>query len=269
MADPTTAMSTYHPAISRWSMPYVAEYLGKGLSFNGRPDCRNHTYSSYAYDPVSKSLIYAHVPGTSVYNPDLGDFEPLLIEQPFRQHCYITRLISTSHGVVVWHPGYLGLLDVEARVWKALPFEGKLPGTATDGSPAFYDSKRDALYLAPYAGYGKPTGQVWRYEMKSGVLAEMNPEGQEEIGRGAGFKGNAREVVYLPKADLALFNNFDDDRMVAYSPEKNAWLVTNIRKGKEDRLGSVSIGLMYDARRDLVWAQSVRQAIYVMRPVFE
>jgi hypothetical protein len=52
MADPSTGMSTYHPGINRWSLPYVAEYLDKGQTFNGRPDCRNHTNLTYAYDPA-------------------------------------------------------------------------------------------------------------------------------------------------------------------------------------------------------------------------
>lgn len=264
MADPSTAMSTYHPGLNRWSLPYVAEYLDKGLTFNGRPDCRNHTYLTYAYDPVSKKLVCSHIAGTSLYDPDRGEFEPP-IAQPFKQHTYVTATISTPRGVIGWHPGFFGLLDVARRAWTNLAYTGAMPWPATDGTAAVYDSRRDAIWLAPFAGYQKPSGQIWRYDMKSGAVAAMNPAGQEEIGKGPAFmKKSVRETVYLPQADLVLFNNFMQDRMVAYDPAKNRWCLTSIVKCPGE-LGGVSIGMMYDARRNLVWAQSNSQRMYVLK----
>ena len=44
-ADPSSAMSTYHPAVNRWHIPFVPDIIAarKGITFTGRPDCANHT----------------------------------------------------------------------------------------------------------------------------------------------------------------------------------------------------------------------------------
>ena len=152
-ADPSTIVSTYHPAVNRWSIPYVAEIMlpRKGMSFNGRPDCANHTYLHDAYDAVAKRLVCVAMGGTGVYNPDRRDFD-FSVAHPFNRHIYETCTAGTSRGVVVWVRGYLGLLDVKARAWKPLPVKGKLPAPCCDGSALAYDSKRDVLWMATFIG---------------------------------------------------------------------------------------------------------------------
>ena len=260
MADPANIVSTYHPAINRWSIPFIPSYMGKGLDFNGRPDCRNHTYLNYAYDMVSKKLVCTWGGGTSLYDPDRREFEPF-IKQPFMQHAYFTKTCGTPKGVVVWTRGYVGLLDVKARTWKKLPVKGKFPRSVHgDENAITYDSKRDCLWLMAATGYGKPNGQMWRYDMKTTEVKAMSPAGMKPIGVAI----RPRESVYLPKLDLVLYNGFYKDRQIAYHPAKNRWVASNIKKAFKD-LGGVSIGLMHDPKRDLVWAMSAAQRMYVLR----
>ena len=269
MADPVNQLSIYHPGVNRWSISHRGEYFGKGIGFNGRPDCQNHTYLTYAYDTVSKKLVCTTMAGTSLYDPDRSEFEPVF-PNPFKQHCYVTSLKSTPRGVVCWHPGYLGLLDAVGRRWARLPIKpvggAKMPWPQTDGTSFTYDSKRDVLWLSPFAGYQKPSGQIWRYDMKTGELRQMDPGNRKEIGLGPAFrKRSIRETVYLADADLVLFNNFHGGRQVVYDPGKNTWALTNIRQRAKD-LGGVDIGLMWDARRKLVWAMSGGRRMFVLRP---
>ncbi len=260
MADPANIVSTYHPAINRWSIPFIPSYMGKGIDFNGRPDCRNHTYLNYAYDTVSKKLVCTWGGGTNVYDPNRREFEPF-IEQPFMQHAYFTKTCGTPKGVVVWTRGYVGVLDVKARKWGKLPIKGKFPRVVHgDENTITYDSKRDCLWLMAADGYSKMNGQLWRYDMKTTEVKVMSPAGMKPIG----VKVRPRESVYLPKLDLVFYNGFAGDRQIAYDPAKNRWVTLNIKKAFKD-LGGVSIGLMVDPKRDLVWAMSSAQRMYVLR----
>jgi Galactose oxidase, central domain len=269
MADPADIVSTYHPAINRWSIPYIASYVGKGISFQGRPDCMNHTYTNYAYDPLSKKLILTNFGGTCVYDPDRREYEPR-IDHPFRQHPYTTLTVSTPKGVVCRERGYLGLLDVKERKWKKLPLKGKLYSPQTDGSGLCYDSKRNVIWMGSLAGYQKVSGKIWRYDMETGVAEELTPGNIESIGRNKRAFRTIREIVYLPKLDLLLFNNICNGKQVAYDPEKNSWVLLDLARNPKDGkvlkdLGGVNIGLMYDAKRDLLWAMSGSRRMFVIK----
>ncbi len=270
MADPADIVSTYHPAINRWSIPYVASYVGKGISFQGRPDCMNHTYTNYSFDPVSKKLVTTSFGGTCVYDPDRMEFE-LRIDQPFRQHPYTTLTVGTPKGVVCRATGgYLGVLDVAAREWKKLPLKGKLQDPQTDGSGLCYDSKRNAVWMGSLAGYQNPCGLVWRYDLETGTAEELKPENWDTIGKDKKAFASLREIAYLPKLDLLLFNNIYQGKQVAYDPGKNRWVLLDLARDPKGgkvlgQLGGVDIGLMYDAKRDLLWAQSSSQNMFVIR----
>jgi hypothetical protein len=269
-ADPSSAVSTYHPGINRWSIPFVPEIIAgrKGMSFTGRPDCANHTYLHYAYDPVSRRLVCPSMGGTGVYNPDIGDFE-FSVDQPFNCHIYETCSASTPKGVVLWSQGGgLFLFDYQARAWKKLPVVGKPPAPQCDAGAICYDSKREALWMASFLGYQKPSGNIWRYDMKSTQVQAMNPANADSIGKAKGFSGEMRETAWLPKADLVLFNNFVNNRQAAYDPDKNRWVLLNITRDADSKgsgLGGVSLGMRYDAKRDLVWGLSSYKNIFVLK----
>ena len=266
-ADPSNIVSTYHPAINRWSIPYVAEIMAtasrKGMSFNGRPDCANHTYLHYAYDPLSKRLVCVAMGGTALYDPDRREFE-CNFAHPFNRYIYETCAVATPKGVVAWVRGYFGILDAKAREWKPLPVTGKLPAPQCDGSAVCYDSKRDTLWIATFVGYQKASGNIWRYEMRTGTVEALNPANANAIGEAKGFNSEIRESVYLPKADLVLFSNFVNGKEVAYDPGKNRWVVLNIAR-KLERQGTVSDTLVYDPKRELVWNLNAYRALYVLK----
>jgi len=260
MADPSSIVSTYHVAIGRWSIPYVAEYFGKGIGFNGRPDCMNHTYLNYAYDPVSRKLVCTSFGGTCLFDPDRREFEPR-IEQPFRQHPYFTKTVSTPRGVIAWDRGFFGLLDAQARRWIELPVEGDLPRVVHgDENAITYDARRDVLWMMAADGYQKMNGQVWCYEMKTRRVRSMDPADIDTVG----VRVRPRESIYLPDLDVVLHNSFADDRQIVYDPAANRWITMAVRPSQAG-LGKPGIGLMYDARRNLVWAMDNGRRMYVLR----
>jgi len=104
-ADPSDAVHTYHVAINRWSIGYIAGGIGKGTLFTGRPDCLNHTYKNFAFDPVTKLIVAPHQAGTHVYDPDKRDWTRFTREQPFGYETYTTKCLGTPKGVVAWTGG--------------------------------------------------------------------------------------------------------------------------------------------------------------------
>jgi N-sulfoglucosamine sulfohydrolase len=266
-ADPASQPSTYHPAINRWSIPFVPDIIAarKGMTFTGRPDCANHTYLHAAYDAVSRRLICPSHGGTGVFDPDTGDFE-FSVPQPFNRHIYETCAIGTPRGVMLWaRGGRMFLFDCAAREWRPFAVTGKVPAPVTDGSAFCCDTKRDALWMASFHGYQKPSGNIWRLDLKTGVVTAMNPSNAATLGMAKGFHSEIRESIYLPPADLVLFNNFTGGRQIAYDPNANRWVTLDIPQNLE-RLGTVSDTLTWDGRRGLVWNLNAYKAIYVLRP---
>ncbi len=261
-ADPSNAMTTYHPGVNRYSIGYIPEIYGKGMSFNGRPDCLNHTYLHCDYDPISRCMVCTSMGGTGIYNPDRCDWD-YSIAQPFNHHIYETCTVSTPQGAIVWTPGFFGVMDVKAREWKKLPVVGKLPRSVTDGSALTYDRKRDCVWIFSHRDYQRPEGQVWQYDMKSGVVKQMDPAGRASFDAPKGLK-EIRESVYVPTADLVLLNNFIGDTEVAYDPVANRWLLLHVARSQE-RLGTVSDTLIYDTKRDLVWNLNAYKLVYVLK----
>ena len=265
-ADPSTMVSTYHPGINRWSVPYVAEIGQKGMTFNGRPDCMNHTYLHYSYDPVSKRLICASMGGTGVYNPDIRDFE-FSVDQPFNVHIYETCTAGTSKGVILWgQGGQTWLFDYKEKAWKPFKTSGDRPRPACDGSAMCYDGKRDVVWIATFAGYQKPSGNIWRLDVKTGEFKAMGPANADSIGKAKGFNGEIRESLYVPGVDLVLFNNFVQGKQVGYDPEKNRWVVlANVAQNPKLNLGGVSDTLNWDPRREVVWNLNSYKRISVLK----
>ena len=267
MADPADQVSTYHPAVNRWSISYVPSYIGKGIGFAGRPDCMNHTYINYALDPVSKKLVSTSLGGTCVYDPDRREFEPR-IAQPFVQHPYYTKTVSTPRGVVCWNRGkYLGLLDVSRRKWNPLPVKGKLPRVVHgDENALCYDPKRNVLWMYAADGYQKPTGKVWRYDMATGTVEEVAAANREAFGR----KVRLRETAYVPQLDMVVHNGFVGDRQVAWQPARGRWVLLDTKRDPKHakdlkQLGGPSIGLMVDPKRKCLWAMGAGRRVFIMK----
>ena len=259
-ADCSSLVHVYHPGINRWSIPYVAEFFtgsNKGNTFNNRPDCNNHTYLNYTWDPASKRMVCLTTGGAAAYDPGRREFESST-PQLWGHDPYMVKALGTPKGTVCWTPGFFGLFDAKTRKFEKLPVTGKLPAIVHgDCNYIAYDHKRDVLWLGGTKDFNTGSGQMWRYDMKTGEVKEINPAGMEKA---AAFSGRPRETVYLPEADMVLFKLFDPAtrRQLAYDPEKNRWVLTSllipedVRKNQGD-LPGIGAGLIYDARRKMLW----------------
>jgi len=113
-------------------------------SYQGRPFMSCHTYKCYGYDPTLRKMVVCAQKdgdGLFIYDPRTGDWEAALAT-PFHKggfdiKNYMTKCVSTPHGVVAWTRTGEGLWRVNAArmAWGKLPFQGKLepPGWDTEG----------------------------------------------------------------------------------------------------------------------------------------
>ncbi len=292
-ADPSDLVHTFHPGINRWSLPYVAGGGIKGNQLTGRPDCNNHTYTSFAFDMVSKKMVALHAAGTHVYDPDRREWTGFTKDQPFRYNLYGVKCVGTPRGVVAWTGGcsdggdpgrYFGVFDAGKLSWSAIPLKGGAlpPNVHGDEGGMTWDSKRKVLYIFAARGYQKPDGRVHKVDLEAGTLEVLDPKNRDSIGDRY-YK--YRETTYLPDVDLVLFGmGFVNGRQIAYDPAGNRWVYTSIphssraasydpAAGKwtfaapkaDDKVGSITFSPALDTRRNVLWAPSDYKAMYVMK----
>ena len=127
-----------------------------------------------------------------------------------------------------------------------------------------YDAKRDRLLL--FSGVDKNKGDVTAYAMKTGEVRWLNPTGKAKAGV------RSRETVYLPEHDAVLvgktMTGTDGKSLwLLYDCGKNAWFGAELAGvsplAKDGSM--VSLGLMYDPNRKLVWAADQYNRVYVLK----
>lgn len=261
----------------RWSISARPEFAlefnydltGPGLlSLSGAP-WSGHQYKTYAYDPLSKRMI--HVVGlTQFYDPAARRWmsEERFPTAPFPGSKYTTFNCPTPHGVYVWArlSGYSSEVCLfrleDNKAWSRVKTTGApLPNPVVDvGSTFVYDSKRDRFLLTTVDGLkpGENPGQLWSIDRKTGECTVLNPKGREKLTT----PRFAREAVYVSKHDVFLFGTLIGDELQTpiYRPESNTWQLANIpgadviNSHRKQPGSSVDLGLLYDAKRDLVYA---------------
>lgn len=205
--------------------------------------------------------------GTHLYDPVARSWSMNdKFAAPFYVSKYTTYLCATPHGMVALTRVARGNFEMglfllkRGRVWHRLPIQGDdLPRTLTDGSTITYDSRRDQLIMTTTrpGKEVKACGQVWTYNFATNRVAEMNPRGSDSI-QAARF---AREAIYLPEQDRVMFGYHLNrpNSIPFYHVASNRWQTATIpgsefflRKSNSQGT-SVDLGLVYDAKRKLVW----------------
>lgn len=230
-------------------------------SYRNRAFMTGHSYHSYGYDRVSgKVLVCGQTMAEETvkaslyfcYDPVAAEWLPTPIPTPFQAHYGIDRLYPTAGGLVAWAGGEFWRPDVAGLTWAKLPRSGvKLPGGGHEAHGMVHDTKRDRLLLFSHAS----KGDVAAYDLKTGETTALSPEGK---GTSKGIM--CRELVYLPEWDAVLVASRVPDadgkmRWPLYDCAKNAWQAVLL--GGAEVTGkdyNVSLGLVYDSKRKLVWA---------------
>ena len=272
---------------NRYALKYPPSFpiegiVGSGFQpsdedFGGVPWNPGHSYHSYAYDPVVRKMLCCGVRGLIyIYDPDVGSWSrgPLPEGMSYGGSFYDLTLCSTPAGAVAWtQAGRLFRYDAQAKAWTPLKTTGAaLPGTVCDAAGMCYDSKRDRLLFVTTAR-GKPfDGQVHSLDMTTLAARKLDPADAK------GVTGFLRETCYDSANDLLVIGGTlppDADglrRTPVYDCANNRWLALKIggavnpndpRKRGGGR--NVSLGLMYDAKRGLVWAVDTYSRVYVLR----
>ena len=281
----------FHFSTNRWELPFAVEFpLGQlysntsypnGFNFNRRPWMTGHTYQNYDYDPPSRKMIKAGRPRHHyIYDPDIGDWvgrgrKPATMR--YNSCFYTLTLTATPDGVVCWDKnGRVHRYEHAGNKWIELKTKGdKLPGAYVDNSTIAYDSKRQRVLMISTGGYRKSfDGNIWALDLKSNVVQRLTPQGR---GRAQRF-ANVDKCCYDAANDWLLMGTFlkgsgDHGPTPAYDCQTNRWVTLNIRYSTGKRSGNTfrafphrrSDGLMFDARRKLIWGTNANSQVYVLR----
>jgi hypothetical protein len=171
---------------------------------------------------------------------------------------YGAGLINTPHGAFNWstgvgyQPAKFFLFDVASMNWKALPSTGAAsPGYYADANGVVYDGKRDrVLWFSQGAAYS--------YSFVDHICTNLHPaDSALSVG-----DDHFRECVYVPGQDIVIMEIQKNGGHLMYDCAANQWRVFAV-SGMTMSVGR-SEGMMYDARRNLIWLNS--GTIYAMRP---
>jgi hypothetical protein len=277
----------FHLASNRWELPFPVEFpLGQlyantsypdGFNFNLRPWITGHSYQNYGYDPLAHAMLFTGRPRhTYVYNPDVADWEgrfPKPKGMTYDSCFYTLTLCPTPRGLVCWtQAGDLFRFQAERKAWTKIEQRGgKMPGSVVDNSTIVHDSKRNRL-LCARKGYGDRSrydGELHTLDLETGKVGKLLPGGMAAaaaIPYLCQLRYDARNDLILVGATLPP----DDSglrRTPAYDCSANRWV--SLKIGGDDPSGktgrNVSLGLMYDARRNLFWAVDTDSKVYVLR----
>jgi hypothetical protein len=251
-------------------------------SYRNRANMTVHPYHSYAYDqPSGKLLICGQISGRPsvkdplyfCYDPAATEWFPGPIVSPMGS-AGGNKLYSTSKGVIAWIGGAFWRPDVAGLKWEKLPHTGdKLELGGFESGGFAHDIKRDRLLLFSQHLQGK----VVAYDLKTGQASTLNPAG---AGSAAFLKGGddglpCRELVYVPDFDAVLIaarvpGAEGKRRWLVYDCQNNAWKAALLGGNdpiQENTGGAYSwnLGLVYDARRKLIWATQNSNMIYALR----
>jgi hypothetical protein len=276
----------YHIATNRWELPFPVEFpLGQcyvntefpeGVNFNGRPWVTGHTYQNYGYDPVLKQMVFAgRDKDCFVWNPDAADWTGRFSkpkEMSYNSCFYTLTLTPTPQGLVCWtQEGRIFQLNAKQE-WEERKLLGeKLIGGVVDNSTIVYDSQRNRL-LAVAKSYGDKvtfSGELYAIDCECWKVMRLQPEGREA----AAAIPYLCQLRYDAKHDLLLVGGTlpPDDaglrRTPAYDCAGNRWVSLKITgddpSGPKGR--NVSLGMMYDAKRELFFAVDTKSNVFALR----
>jgi hypothetical protein len=299
-----TDTAHYDIGAGRWSLSYPPEFppflygtnrTVYGWAYNLHP-WAEHTRRWYAYDPVSKMMVYnrqgsirpgsryhlgvgedgvvkATGSGTWVYNPRLRKWYPPSIDRPFgtgdSQH-----LCSTPEGIYahtgkqgIWHctvqrlqgNGTVRYAAKWTQIIKKAPASGyDLKGTTV------YDSKRHRLIALAHSKY------MTVIDLKTKQVSQLKPK--------SGRIAHYREAAYIPDQDVIFTpNGFRQKGYSVYRCDDNVWVkvqiaspvITYTHRGKTHQKAQPDAGedtvILYDPRHKVLFRYGVGNTVHVMR----
>jgi len=291
----STTAPHYHLGTNRWELPYPEELpLGMigasgdsvtGLSFNGNRFIRNHSWSDYVYDRKLKKIVQVCSQRGS---PNfISTYDPLLAEW--------RRYPSPLQGsMAAWMPdgtvaapftpkaSYLRL-DYENMRLKSVKTQGEFARkAAADWFGLVADPKRNRLLGMGRPGKGGCTGtEIRAIELDNNKVVTLRPENPRDIAPGCIY---IREWRYIPDLDIFLICDgileeavvrgqkkmVPGNKMAAYDPNSNRWLVLNIKNQpighRKSSMYGWNFGARYDAKRKLLWGVDGNGYVCADRP---
>ena len=158
------------------------------------------------------------------------------------------------------------LLDSATKAWAQKADASVFPTHGPDSNTMVYDGTEGANRLLLFAN--ADPGQVLAYDVATDVVTALDPAGNDAIApnfwRESALLSEERLVVLGTTAD------FGDAvaRTPVYDVAENRWYGYRFAPDElqaSTRFYEVSLGLMADDARDIVWAMNTNSELFVLR----
>lgn len=217
-----------------------------GTDFDGRPWQGMHTYHRIGYDPAVRKMPMV-VYRTHIYDPARRAWDTTNFENK------VSNFVLTPYGMMASsrgdHVKFFRLDLTNSAGWVEMPTKGTMPSVCGFSSAVIYDSKRDRLYCG-YGMYGNvKVGEMWCYDIKTGEVTELKVKNAEKM---KSWGESGREAIYLPDADIVLFDAGAKEWNTVYDPAKNEWKSVRL-KPRNIGEGGVGNGMVYDPKRKVIY----------------
>jgi hypothetical protein len=297
-----TDTAHYDIGAGRWSLSYPPEFppflkgtnrVVYGWSYHLHP-WAEHTRKWYAYDPVSRMVVYIRQGGIGrpgrrlhlgvgtngvvkttghaswVYDPRLRKWYTPTYDRKFGTGDS-DRLVSTPEGVYA-HTGRSGIwhcrvekVEEDGGVryvarWKQTVKKG--PGTGGEFDATVYDSKRHRLVCLTRRRKGGPV--MTFFDLKTGKTQRATPKGKWD---------HFREACYLPDQDVIFTPaGYQRNGYYVYRCANKEWIKADIAapriKSKPINRGkgsSPDTVIVYDPRHKVLFHFDVGNTVHLMR----
>jgi hypothetical protein len=226
------------------ALPYNAFYGDESSfifacrSLKGRPFVQ-HGRTSYAYDPVSKTVAFTQSPSmtpgrdwTYIYDPAKREFVDRFT-QPFAGGYSVSGAVCTTrHGVCNYltkgdhRSAEVGLfkLDVKARQWTNLS-GGQATVPCVEHHRMIYDGKRDRLIVVSAEAPGPEKPAMWAWDLAAPAGARTDWVKLPMTGDVP--RAFFREGDYLPRYDTILHLTDKDGLYACDLAAGNIWRKVN------------------------------------------
>ncbi|MBL8028114.1 MAG: T9SS type A sorting domain-containing protein [Fibrobacteres bacterium] len=198
---------------------------------------------------------------TYTYDPSRMDWDSLRISNHSEQGggAQGTQIIETDSGVVCWSDSKLFRLNYNSRIWEKLNTTGvAVPAVVVDRDGAVYEPKRNRILFFKYAS---PVS-VQSYNLETEILTNVTTVNSAVA---VINNNNFREVVYLPDQDILFFGGKNSGAHLIYDCSSERFDTVRIEPSTLFT-GGYSTGLMYDAKRKIIWQVDQKLEINAMRP---
>lgn len=251
----------YSPHTNRMTVGYDAEVPLSGElansggwptyhSFNNRPFMVVHSYTCYNFCEALERLVLVKGRHSYLYDAVKQDWDSAYLTGDYNLGSDMgVNVIQTGRTIAAWKRWQIALFDTTSRTWTAIDLGEESPIIYSEYTGGCYDPDKNRIIMAENNG---GPAKTWIFSLTDSTLSKLAPEKDSILNELlAGSSQLVREAVYLPKKKGILYQTSSNGKNLYFDCVTDNWGLADIPANTH--MTHNSSGLMYDAKRDVIW----------------